>query len=82
MKDGKVEGNMGNEHENSDFSLVPTGPFKGHPWRDVPALTLHSILNAVDFGLMELEEGRVLAIRRGLRSKDEMGKVESRNWES
>ena len=41
----------GNKYGNSNFSVVPRGPFKGRPWRDVPALTLHNILNAADFGL-------------------------------
>jgi hypothetical protein len=40
----------------------------------VPALTLHNILNAVDFGILELDERRVVAIREGLRAKDRAGK--------
>ena len=52
------------------FAVVPRGPFAGRPWADVPALTLHNILNAVDFGFVELDERRVVAIREGLRGKD------------
>ncbi len=54
----------------TDVERVPGGPFKGKRWVEVPALTLHNILNAVDFGLVELDEGRVVAIREGLRQKD------------
>jgi hypothetical protein len=42
----------------------------------VPALTLHNVLNAVDFGLVELDERRVVAIRQGLREKDRNQKTE------
>ena len=60
----------GDRYGDTNFDLVPSGPFKGKRWVQVPALTLHSILNAVDFGLMELDERRVVAIREGLRAKD------------
>ena len=62
---------MNDKYGEEGFELVPRGPFAGRPWSDVPALTLHNILNAVDFGLLELDERRVVAIREGLRKKDE-----------
>jgi hypothetical protein len=65
-----MRGTVGEKYADTDFDLVPRGPFKGKRWVEVPALTLHSILNAVDFGLVELDERRVVAIREGLRAKD------------
>jgi hypothetical protein len=62
---------MSDKYGEENFGLVPRGPFAGRPWSDVPALTLHSILNAVDFGFVELDERRVVAIREGLRQKDQ-----------
>ena len=62
---------MTDRYGDGEFGLVPRGPFAGRPWSDVPALTLHSILNAVDFGFVELDERRVVAIREGLRAKDQ-----------
>jgi hypothetical protein len=64
----------GDAYGRADFGVVPRGPFAGRPWSDVPALTLHNILNAVDFGILELDERRVVAIREGLRAKDGAGK--------
>ena len=61
---------MKDKYGEGDFSVVPSGPYRGRPWSDVPALTLHNILNAIDFGLMPLDERRVMAIREGLSSKD------------
>ncbi len=61
---------MSDKYGDRNFDLVPRGPFKGRPWVEVPALTLHSILNGVDFGLIEIDERRVVAIRAGLRAKD------------
>ena len=63
--------NTVDKYGDAPFDLVPSGPFKGKPWVAVPALTLHNVLNAVDFGLVELDERRVGAIRQGLREKDE-----------
>lgn len=60
----------GDKYGDTDFDRVPRGPFAGKRWAEVPALTLHNILNAVDFGLVELDERRVVAIREGLREKD------------
>ncbi len=62
--------NTGDKYGEAEVGLVPSGPFKGRLWREVPALTLHNILNAVDFGLVVLDERRVVAIRQGLRAKD------------
>lgn len=61
---------VNDQYGTTDFNLVPRGPFKGRPWSEVPALTLHNILNAVDFGLVVLDERRVVAIREGMRAKD------------
>ena len=64
-------GNTGHDAgQDTDFGLVPRGPFKGRPWEEVPALTLHNVLNAVDFGVIEMDQRRVVAIREGLRKKD------------
>ncbi|MEI6972815.1 MAG: hypothetical protein WCL44_15020 [bacterium] len=62
--------NAVDKYGDADFGLVPSGPFKGRPWSAVPSLTLHNVLNAVDFGLVLLDERRVVAIREGLRAKD------------
>ncbi len=67
---------MHDKYGTTDFGLVPRGPFKGRPWSDVPALTLHSILNAVDFGVLEMDERRVVSIREGLRQKDQRPETE------
>jgi len=61
---------MCDRYGDADFDRVPSGPFKGRSWSEVPALTLHSILNCIDFGIIELDERRVVAIRAGLRAKD------------
>ena len=60
----------GDSYGEGNFDRVPSGPYRGKRWVEVPALTLHNILNAVDFGLMVLDERRVVAIREGLRAKD------------
>jgi len=65
--------NTVDKYGDAPFDLVPSGPFKGKSWVAVPALTLHNVLNAVDFGLVELDERRVVAIREGLRAKDAQG---------
>ena len=65
------------KYDNIGFDLVPRGPFKGQPWEAVPALTLHNLLNAVDFGLIQIDERRVVAIREGLRKKDEGGSLKA-----
>ena len=63
---------MADKWGDSDFDKVPAGPLKGRPWRDVPALTLHGLLLAVDFGIADnLDERRVWAIHEGLRAKDD-----------
>ena len=61
---------MSDKYGDEEFGVVPSGPLKGRPWVDVPALTLHSILNAVDFGMIELDARRIAAIHEGLRAKD------------
>ena len=63
---------MADKYGDSDFARVPIGPWKGRLWRDVPAITLHGLLLAVDFGIADdLDERRVWAIREGLRAKDD-----------
>lgn len=63
---------MADKYGDSNFDRVPAGPMKGRLWRDVPALTLHGILLASDFGLVnDLDERRVWAIHEGLRAKDD-----------
>jgi len=61
---------MSDKYSDTNFDLVPRGPFRGRLWEEVPALTLHNLLNAVDFGLIEMDQRRVVAIREGLRAKD------------
>ena len=63
---------MSDQYGTTDFGVVPRGPFAGRPWSEVPALTLHNILNAVDFGFVDLDQRRVVAIREGLRAKDQL----------
>ena len=63
----------GDKYGDTDFDVVPMGPRKGDRWVNVPALTLHAILSSVEFGLVELDERRVVAIREGLRQKDGTG---------
>jgi hypothetical protein len=65
---------MTDKYGEADFEIVPTGPRKGDRWVDVPALTLHAILSSQEFGLTDLDERRVIAIREGLREKDEARK--------
>jgi hypothetical protein len=65
--------NVGDKYGNSNFDVVPFGPRKGGRWVEVPALTLHAILSAVEKGLVVLDERRVAAIKEGLRAKDERG---------
>jgi hypothetical protein len=60
----------GDKYGCDKFHIVPMGPRKGDRWVDVPALTLHAILSATEFGLVEIDERRVVAIREGLRAKD------------
>ena len=60
------------KYGDSDFDIVPLGPRKGARWEELPALTLHAILSSVEFGLVELDERRVVAIREGLRAKDRL----------
>ena len=67
----------GDKYGDSDFDIVPMGPRKGARWVEIPALTLHAILSSVEFGLVEIDERRVIAIREGLREKDENLKAET-----
>jgi len=67
---------VSDRYGDSDFDVVPMGPRKGVRWVAVPALTLHAILSSVEFGLVEIDERRVLAIREGLRAKDGASKAE------
>ena len=60
----------GDRYGNEDYEIVPMGPRKGDRWVNVPALTLHAILSSVEFGLVEMDERRVVAIREGLKEKD------------
>jgi hypothetical protein len=60
------------KYGDGDFDVVPMGPRKGDRWVQVPALTLHAILSSVEFGLVEIDERRVVAIREGLRAKDQL----------
>jgi len=61
---------MSDKYGDGEWEVVPMGPRRGARWVELPALTLHAILSAVELGLVELDERRVLAIREGLRSKD------------
>ena len=63
---------LGDKYGCTDFDIVPMGPRKGARWVELPALTLHAILSSVEFGLVELDERRVVAIREGLRAKDQL----------
>jgi hypothetical protein len=63
----------GDKYGNGDFDVVPFGPRKGGRWVEVPTLTLHAILSAVEKGAVVLDERRVAAIKEGLRAKDERG---------
>ena len=60
----------GDRYGDADYHIVPMGPRKGDRWVALPALTLHAILSSVEFGLVEIDERRVVAIREGLRAKD------------
>ncbi len=64
---------MSDRYGDTDFDVVPMGPRKGERWVAVPALTLHAILSSIEFGLVEIDERRVVAIREGLRAKDGAG---------
>lgn len=64
------------EEGRVDWSRVPKGPCKGRPWKELKALTLHSLLSAVDFGSIDADPRMVVAIREGLAAKDEGPKAE------
>jgi len=61
---------MTDKYGETDFHIVPMGPRKGARWEELPALTLHALLSSVEFGLVQLDERRVVAIREGMRRKD------------
>ena len=61
---------MSDKYGDGDVEVVQVGPRKGCRWVELPALTLHAILSAVDLGLVELDPRRVRAIKEGLQAKD------------